>query len=460
MQFHSKSIEEHEEAPLADDGRWEELLAAWSDRREVRKGCGPASGTSNACYVVSVGARRSALEAEAQLAEILGLVQGQGDEVVGYGTCERKRPDPRTYLGRGAAEAIAERARACGADLLVVDAELSPSQLRNLEDMTGFSVSDREAVILNVFHRNAKTQQARIQVEIAHLEYLRPRIHGLGLDMDQQAGGVMSARGPGETASELLARRLDGRLAVLRKAFGRLRRAGETQRKGRDGCPRIVLVGYTNAGKTSLMNALTEAGLSARDAPFETLDTTSRALARHGGDVLISDTVGFIRRLPERLLASFQSTLAEIAEASLVVVVVDASDPELEMHTATTEAQLATLGAEETPRLYVYNKTDRLAAPLSQGRMKALSGGRPFVALSARAPEAVAELRARLIAAARSRDRSARVFVPYGAAIFGEIYAQCRVSAEEAGEAGLSLTIEGEPHVVARIERECGELRR
>ena len=457
MHFHSKSIEEHEEAPLADDGRWEELVAEWSDRRG---GKGAAAEASNPCYVVSVGARRSALEAEAQLAEIVGLVKAQGDEVVGYETHERKRPDPRTYLGRGVSEAIAERARACGAELVVVDAELSPSQLRNLEDMSGFSVCDREAVILNVFHRNAKTQQARIQVEIAHLEYLRPRIHGLGLDMDQQAGGVMSARGPGETASELLARRLDGRLAELRKAFGRLRRAGETQRKGREGCQRIVLVGYTNAGKTSLMNALTAAELSARDAPFETLDTTSRALARHGGDVLISDTVGFIRRLPERLLASFQSTLAEISEASLVVVVVDASDPELEMHVETTEAQLAMLGAGETPRLYVYNKTDRLASPLPQGRLLALSRGRPFVALSSRSSGAVAELRCRLVAAARARDRSARIFVPYGAAIFAELYAKCRVSAEESAERGLYLTIEGEPHVVARIERECEGLRR
>lgn len=159
---------------------------------------------------------------------------------------------------------------------------------------------------------------------------------GVGLDMDQQTGGMARARGPGETASELLARKLDGRLEELKKALRRLEQSGRTQRKRRDDCKRMVLVGYTNAGKTSLMNALTGARLSARDMPFETLDTTSRCLTRHGGDVVISDTVGFIRRLPDRLLGSFESTLAEVTEASLLVIVVDISDDERDLHAETT----------------------------------------------------------------------------------------------------------------------------
>src|SRR6185312_3400407 len=174
----------------------------------------------------------------------------------------------------------------------------SPSQARNLEDAAGIPVADREAIILNVFLRHARTRRAKIQVEAAQLEYLRPRIRGVGLDMDQQTGGMARARGPGETASELLARKLDGRLLELHKALRRLDASGRTQRRMRAGCRRMALVGYTNAGKTSLMNALTGAGLSARDVPFETLDTTSRCLTRHGGDVIVSDTVGFIRRLP------------------------------------------------------------------------------------------------------------------------------------------------------------------
>src|SRR5690606_24589381 len=166
--------------------------------------------------------------------------------------------------------------------------------------------------ILNVFERNAATRRARAQVEIAHLEYLRPRIRGIGLNMDQQMGGSNKARGPGETASELLARQLDGRIAELRRRLEQLKRSDASGRKHRAGTSRVVLVGYTNAGKTSLMNALTHAGLSAKDRPFETLDTTSRRLSSHGGDVLLSDSVGFIRRLPERLFASFESTLAEV----------------------------------------------------------------------------------------------------------------------------------------------------
>ncbi len=453
MKFHSKPIEEHDEVPLADDGQWEQLITHWARRRP---GASKPAGKDNRCYVVSVGAWQSAIQREAQLAEILGLVEAQGDPVVGHQALRRARPDPRTYLGRGAADEVAARAAECDANLLVVDAELSPSQTRNLEDTTGLAICDREAVILNVFERHARTRRARIQVEIAHLEYLRPRIRGLGLDMDQQAGGLMRARGPGETASELLARRLDGRLVELRKQFARLSRAGRTQRRGRDACKRIVLVGYTNAGKTSLMNGLTSAGLSARDVPFETLDTTSRCLTRHGGDVILSDTVGFIRRLPPRLLASFESTLAEIGEASLVVVVVDASDPELEMHLSTTEDPLGRLGAAEIPRFYVFNKLDRLAVALSEDTLVRLSQGHRYAALSSHDREAVARLREALVGAARREHPRVELVVPYRASeVIARVYAECRVVEAEAVDDGLIMTIEGAPHVVAQLQRDA-----
>jgi GTP-binding protein HflX len=454
MKFQSKPIEEHREVPLADEGRWEQWVEQWAGRHR-----GSAAGGPNHCHVVSVGAWTDEVQRDAQLAEILGLVRAQGDEVVGHQTLRRPVPDPRTYLGRGAANEVAARAGERGADMLVVDAELSPSQARNLEDVAGLPVCDREAVILNVFLCHARTRQARIQVEIAHLEYLRPRIRGLGLDMDQQAGGMVKARGPGEAASELLARRLDGRLAELRRQFARLVRAGETQRRGRATSARVVLVGYTNAGKTSLMNALAATELSARDLPFETLDTTSRCLTRHGGDVVLSDSVGFIRRLPPRLLASFASTLAEIAGASLIAVVVDVSDPEWEMHVETTEAQIAALGAAGAPRFYVFNKLDRVAAPPRE-RLAAAAGGRAWQALSCHDAAAVDELRAALIAAARQEHRQARVFVPYAAtAVLQAVYAACRVRSSEAAPRGLVLTIEGAPHVVARLQRAAKEVR-
>ncbi|MEX1363664.1 MAG: GTPase HflX [Nannocystaceae bacterium] len=455
MRFHSKPIQEHVEVPLADEGRWEHLVAQWGQRHEGS--AEPADGR-NRCYVVSVGASPDEVRAQAQLAEILGLVRAQGDAVVGHETLRRARPDPKTYLGRGASEAIAVRAKEHGADLLVVDAELTPSQNRNLEDVAGIAVCDREAVILNVFASHARSRRARIQVEIAHLEYLRPRIRGLGLDMDQQAGGMMKARGPGETASELLARRLDGRLVELRKQFARLVRSGHTQRSSRDSCGRIVLVGYTNAGKTSLMNALTDADLSARDMPFETLDTTSRCLTRHGGDVILSDTVGFIRRLPKRLLESFESTLAEIVEASLIVVVIDASDPEWQMHMDTTEAQIVRLGASGVPRVYVLNKMDRVGATPAEAVLRVTNRGYPWAAVSSHDAAQMAELRQRLIAAARGRDRRARLFVPYPATeLASAIHAQCRVLEVEAKPRGQLMTIEGAPHVVARLRREAKE---
>jgi GTP-binding protein HflX len=388
------------------------------------------------------------------LAEILGLVEAQGDSVVGHEQHELVRPDPRTLIRSGVAERIGREARQSGADLLVLDANLSPSQARNLEDAAGLPVCDREAVILNVFQRHARTKRARIQVEIAHLGYLRPRIRGIGLAMDQQAAGMMTARGPGETASELLARRLDGRLADLRRALARLKGSDEVQRKHRAQCQRVALVGYTNAGKTSLMNALTSAELSVRDRPFETLDTTSRSLTRHGGDVLLSDTVGFIRRMPARLLASFESTLAEVCEASLLLLVLDSSDPELPLHLETTTQMLAKLGADCVPRLHVFNKSDRLPAPIAPSTLEEWSGGGDYVALSSRDPDAVSRLRESILTIVRGASETAEVFVPYTAAEETRlVYARCRVLQATPEQSGMRFVLEGEPYVLAQIRR-------
>jgi GTPase len=220
-----------------------------------------------------------------------------------------------------------------------------------------------------------------------------------------------------------------------------------------------VLVGYTNAGKTSLMNALTSSELSARDVPFETLDTTSRCLTRHGGDVILSDTVGFIRRLPERLLESFESTLAEICEASLVVVVVDASDPEWGMHIETTEAQIGRLGAGEVPRFYVFNKIDKVERAPSEEGLEMISRGHGWMAVCSHDPEAVERLRAELVRVARKEHRRVRLLVPYEAShVMTSVYAECRVLEAQAVERGLVLTIEGAPHVVARLQRAAKEV--
>jgi GTPase len=456
LKFNSKAISEHSEVPLADEGQLERLVERWSARQGAHA---ESDSATNACYVASVGAERDPKVRSAQLTEMVALVRNQGGQVVGQEIHHLSEPNPRTLLGTGTAQAMADRARAAGATMLVLDAELSASQMRNLEDAAGIAICDREAIILNVFLRHARTRRAKIQVELAQLEYLRPRIRGLGLDMDQQTGGSKNARGPGETASELLARKLDSRLAELRKALARLETSTKTQRQQRNDCKRLVLVGYTNAGKTSLMNALTATELSARDMPFETLDTTSRCLTRHGGEVVISDTVGFIRRLPERLLASFESTLSELTLASLLVIVVDASDYERELQLATTLQLLERIGAHQIPRFYVFNKLDRLDSFPNSDELARWSDGHPWAVLSTRDAEAVTKLEAAMILAARREEQELTAFVPYRAtSLLGLIYGKCRVIVSEATDEGLTLRIRGPLGVLSRIERDLGKV--
>jgi GTP-binding protein HflX len=461
FKFSSKPISEHPEVPLADDGALENIVESWSQR-----GARPLPaevGEGHRVYVASIGASSEPRERAAQLGEIVRLVESQGDVIAGHEIARLVRVNPRTYLGRGLAADIAARARSAGATMLVLDAELSPSQTRNLEDVAAIPICDREAVILNVFLRHARTRRARVQVELAQLRYLRPRIRGVGLDMDQQTGGMAKARGPGETASELLARKIDGRIEELEKSLARARTAAATQRgpRRREACRRIVLVGYTNAGKTSLMNALTASDLSARDMPFETLDTTSRCLTRHGGDVTLGDTVGFIRRLPERLLASFDSTLAEVTEASLLAIVVDASDHERALHLATTHAVLDRLGAAAIPRLYVFNKTDRLDVDRADAELAFAreAGGHPWAALASHDASAVLTLRGRLLDAVRATRQGApfRALVPYAETeLLALVYGRCRLIESTPTEAGLEVALEGPPEVLAKIRARLG----
>jgi GTPase len=456
LKFNSRAISEHSEVPLADEGQFERLVEHWSARQPKRVADG---AQANACYVASVGPERDPKVRAAQLTEMVALVQNQGGQVVGQEIYHLSEPNPRTLIGKGTALAMAERARAAGATMLVLDAELSASQARNLEDAAGIAICDREAIILNVFLRHARTRRAKIQVEIAQLEYLRPRIRGVGLDMDQQTGGSTNARGPGETASELLARKLDSRLAELRKGLLRLETSAKTQRQQRGDCKRLVLVGYTNAGKTSLMNALTAAELSARDMPFETLDTTSRCLTRHGGEVVLSDTVGFIRRLPERLLASFESTLSELIEASLLVIVVDASDYERELQLTTTLQILERMGAHEIPRFYVFNKLDRLGSLPNSDELARFCDGQPWAVLSTRDQEAMKKLEAALIQAVRREEEELTAFVPYRAApLLALIYGKCRVIESEATDEGLTLRIRGPVSAMSRIKHDLGKV--
>lgn len=449
MQFDSKPVEEHNDAPSADNHEWEKLVTHWQEREEGQG----SDATEQRCYVVTVS-----LQAEkpspARAREILALVKAQGGVVVGEESSRLRKPDPRALFGSGVASALADRARSFGANTLVVDALLTPSQSRNLEDYTGLAVRDREAIILNVFQLHARSRKARIQVEIAHLQYLRPRIRGLGLEMDQQAGGIVGSRGPGETASELLARQLDGRLAVLRRAFAQIATGSEAQRKRRASCTSIALVGYTNAGKTTIMNALTQANLSAANQPFETLDTTSRSLSRYGGDVLVSDTVGFIRELPERLFASFSSTLAEVNSAALLAMVVDISDEEHCMHFAQTHEVLARLGAEHIPRFYIFTKTDLCTKVPDKAYLAGLCHGHPSLCYSTANPHAATPLlREKLLRAARTTHTRRILYIPYSHTRATQlVYAHCRVLAAKPESAGMLFTIEAANRWIEAIE--------
>ncbi|MBX3171812.1 MAG: GTPase HflX [Candidatus Eremiobacteraeota bacterium] len=457
MRFYSMPVPEHEEVPLADDGEWERLVNEWRTRSHAPQ-TQPENG--NTVYVLSVGRVSDPLIRQAQLNEITELVRAQGDTVAGHEIRMLTKPHPRTLLGKGTCREVAARARACGATMLVLDAELSPSQMRNLEDLAGMPVCDREGVILNVFLKHASTRRSRVQVEIARLEYLRPRIRGVGIDMDQQMGGVAGSRGPGETASELLARQLDGRLAELKKAQLKFQKSELQQRQGRGHCRRIALVGYTNAGKTSLMNALTAESLSARQRPFETLDTTSRSLSRHGQRVLLSDTVGFIRRLPERLLASFESTLAEIREASLLTLVVDVSDYEWQSHLEITRQMLERLGADSIDRFYVFNKAD-LLDEVPWALLSKASQGHPFRLLSSQDPAAVKEFKEELLSIVRKALDTRTLFVPYSAAaIMARIYRDCRVLQSQPTARGLRLNLQAETRILKQLKEDlkCSKL--
>jgi GTP-binding protein HflX len=311
-------------------------------------------------------------QVQESLQELGSLVRSLGDEPMGATVQKRARVDAGTFIGQGKAEELRARAVELDCAYVVFDQELSPSQVRNLEKLIDKPVLDRTAVILQIFRKNAKTREAKTQVEIAHLEFLAPRLSNAWIAYERQrggsgggggggSGGGTRVRGAGETQLELDRRRMRDRIAGLRRDLEKIRRERETQRKARSDELKVALVGYTNAGKTTIMNALTESQLSAKDALFETLDSTVRLLRGTSKPrVLLTDTVGFIRNLPHGLVASFQSTLDETARADLLVHVVDLSHAHWKDHMRVTDEVLKEVGAGEVPRLLVFNKVDAL----------------------------------------------------------------------------------------------------
>jgi len=299
-------------------------------------------------------------ETEAHLDELALLVDTAGADVVERVVQRRDGPDPATYVGKGKAEELRRASLEVDADTVVFDDELSPAQSRNLEKILGRTAIDRTAVILDIFAQNAHTQEGKAQVELALLRYRLPRLRGRGKALSQQAGGI-GTRGPGETQLEVDRRRLLRRITKLESELRDLSRTRHTQRKARarSKIPTISLVGYTNAGKSTLLNRLTDAGVLVENRLFATLDPRTRRLELPGGEsVLVNDTVGFVRKLPHQLVEAFQSTLEVVKESDLLVHVVDsaASDPRGQIGAVRTV--LAEIGADRVPELLAFNKAD------------------------------------------------------------------------------------------------------
>jgi GTP-binding protein HflX len=307
-----------------------------------------------------VRARQPRWEAEDSLAELTQLARSAGARVAGSVLQERERLDPRYLIGKGKAEAL--RGDLNGVDVVILDEELSGSQQRNLEQLLSRRVVDRTGLILDIFAQRAQSREGKLQVELAQLDYLLPRLAGAWTHLERLGGGI-GTRGPGETQLESDRRRIKTRMAKLRQDLERVRRHRALLRRPRRKVPFpiLALVGYTNAGKSSLLNALTHANVVVRDQLFATLDPTLRRLSLPGGRVvLLSDTVGFIRKIPHQLVAAFQATLEEIQEATILLHVVDISHPHAEEQQAAVEGVLAELGLADRPTILVYNKIDRL----------------------------------------------------------------------------------------------------
>ena len=338
-------------------------------------------------------------DAENSLRELAALAETAGSEVLDGLVQRRTKPDPGTFLGSGKAQELKAIVASTGADTVVVDTELSPSQRRGLEDIVKVKVVDRTTLILDIFAQHAKSREGKAQVELAQLEYLLPRLRGWGDSMSRQAGGQvggagagMGSRGPGETKIELDRRRIRTRMAKLRREIAAMKPARETKRanRRRNAVPSVAIAGYTNAGKSSLLNRLTDAGVLVENALFATLDPTVRkAQTPDGIGYTLADTVGFVRSLPTQLVEAFRSTLEEVADSDLILHVVDASHPDPEGQIAAVRTVFSEVDARKVPEIIVLNKVD-VADPFVVERLRQKEPRHAVV--STRTGEGIAEL--------------------------------------------------------------------
>lgn len=399
--------------------------------------------------VVLVGlySHGSGSDAEISLRELAALAETAGSQVLDGVIQRRPNPDPATYIGKGKAAEVRDIVASVGADTVVVNDDLAPSQRRALEDVVKVKVIDRTALILDIFAQHAKSKEGKAQVELAQLEYLLPRLRGWGESMSRQAGGQvggaaagMGSRGPGETKIELDRRRIRNRMAQLRREIKEMAPARAVRRDRRLALPNVAIVGYTNAGKSSLLNRVTGAGVLVENALFATLDpTVRRSQTPDGREFTVSDTVGFVRNLPHQLVAAFASTLEEVAHADLVLHVVDASHPDPEGQIRAVREVLADVpGASEVPEILVLNKSDIAEQDVL---MRLRARPEPTIEVSALTGEGIDEL---MDAVAERLPRPAvrvELILPYTRGdLVAEAHTKGEVLRETHGAEGYELT--------------------
>ena len=413
------------------------------------------------------------IEFEASLNELRELAKTLGYVVVHTFVQKRAGFDITAYLGAGKRQEISEfinnesefvangdQVDSRVIDAVLIDHEISPSQARNLEKEVGCEVMDRTMVILEIFHRNARSRAARAQVEIARLGYMAPRMREaakLAGPQGRQRSGA-GGRGGGESHTELDRRKIRDRISELQQEIVAMdveRKTQRARRQERQGLAVVALVGYTNAGKSTLMRALTGSEVLVANKLFATLDTTVRALYPESVPrVLVSDTVGFIKNLPHGLVASFKSTLEEALDASLLLHVIDASDPGFERQLEVTDEVLEEIGANIVPRIRIFNKIDFVGDAAAQAEREATLQARypDCVVMSARRPDEVAKLRQKIVTFFQQDLVEAEIFLPWSEQqMRGEIYASCQVLEENSNDNGSLLKIRGEPNVVEKL---------